>query len=249
MNKKIGSLFLAVAIVAGLSLLGGSLGVSTDAYAASDKKSKDDDVFTTNFMPETCGGFSSAGRNPFFVLEPGYQLRLAGLEKKVLVELTITVLNETKIVDGVETRVIEERETHDGVLVEVSRNYFAICNRTNSVHYFGEDVQIFENGGVSTEGSWLAGQNGAKGGIIMSGVILLGAEYFQEIAPDVAMDRAEIISMTEVVRTPAGTFQNCLKTFETTPLDKKSKGFKFYARDVGLVQDGTLKLEGFGFLP
>jgi Concanavalin A-like lectin/glucanases superfamily len=53
-------------------------------------------------------------------------------------ELTITVLNETKMVDGVETRVVEERETKGGKLKEVSRNYFAISKRTNDVFYFGE---------------------------------------------------------------------------------------------------------------
>lgn len=242
MDEKIGSLFLALAVVAGLPLLTENLGVSVKAYAARDKVLKDTDTFTTDFMPAECGGFSSAGRNPFFVLEPGYQLVLAGREEGVLVDLTITVLDETKVVDGVETRVIEERETHDGALVEVSRNYFAICNRNNSVFYFGEDVDIFDGGVVSHEGSWLAGENGARAGIIMPGVILLGAEYFQEIAPGVAMDQAEIISMTEVVKTPAGTFQNCLKTFETTPLDKTSKGFKYYAPGVGLVKDGVLRL-------
>src|SRR5262245_6810404 len=60
---------------------------------------------------------SSTGRSPYFVLEPGYQLVLTDDSDR----LTITVLEETKTVDGVETRVVEERETKDGELVEVSR--------------------------------------------------------------------------------------------------------------------------------
>ena len=80
----------------------------------------------------------SIGRNPYFILEPGYVMVLRGGNE----ELTITVLNETKMVDGVETRVIEERETKGGILVEVSRNYFAIHKRTNDVFYFGEDVDM-----------------------------------------------------------------------------------------------------------
>src|SRR3989442_7671453 len=71
----------------------------------------------------------SSGRNPYFILEPGYQLVLEGGGT----QLIITVLNETKIVDGVETRVVEERETKNGQLIEVARNYFAISRRTNDV--------------------------------------------------------------------------------------------------------------------
>lgn len=138
---------------------------------------------------------------------------------------------------------MEERETVDGELVEVSKNYFAICNRDNSVFYFGEDVDIYENGEiVSHESAWQSGINGARAGIIMPGTILLGSRYFQEIAPEVAMDRAEIMSINKVVETPFGEFENCLKTKETTPLEPGLREFKFYAPGIGLVQDGVLKL-------
>src|SRR5438128_2154131 len=70
---------------------------------------------------------TSRGKNPYFILEPGYQLVLEGGKER----LVISVLNETKMVDGVETRIVEERETKNGKLVEVSRNFFAISKRTN----------------------------------------------------------------------------------------------------------------------
>jgi hypothetical protein len=90
--------------------------------------------------------------------------------------LSPTVLNETKTVDGVECRVVEERETKDGKLVEVSRNYFAIGKRTNSVYYFGEDVDIYKDDKVvSHEGAWLAGKNGARFGLMMPGLPLLSS--------------------------------------------------------------------------
>lgn len=199
--------------------------------------------YTDSFMFEECDGFSSIRDNPFFSLEPGFQLILEGEEDGVDIGLTITVLNKTKTIDGIKTRVVEERETHDGELVEVSRNYFAICNLDNSVVYFGEDVDFYEDGViVGHEGSWRAGVNGARAGIIMPGIQLLGARYMQEVAPGVALDRAETESIIEVVETPAGTFENCLKTRETTPLEPGAVGFKFYAPDIGLVQDGVLKL-------
>jgi hypothetical protein len=158
-------------------------------------------------------------------------------------QLTVTVLNETKSVDGVETRIVEERETKNGQLVEVSRNFFAISTRTNSVFYFGEDVDMYSNGKVTShEGSWVSGEKGAKFGLYLPGLPLLRARYYQEIAPGVAMDRAEVMSITETLTTPAGRFTNVLKTTEDTPLESFSKESKFYARGIGLIQDGSLKL-------
>jgi hypothetical protein len=198
--------------------------------------------FTDSFLIEECR-FSNTGRNPYFVLEPGYQLRLEGEDKRVFVRLTITVLDETEMVGGVETRVVEERETKDGDLVEVSRNFFAICAPTNSVFYFGEDVDIYEGGVVaSNDGSWRAGVNGARPGVIMPGLNLVGARYMQEVAPGVALDRAETLSVTDSLATPAGRFANVLEVKETTPLERRAKGFKFYAPGVGLIQDGSLQL-------
>jgi hypothetical protein len=212
--------------------------------ARTDSVSAQEPGYTRDFMLRKCEGFSSTGsNNPFFILEPGYRLIYEGEEEGELVHLTITVLNETKTIEGIETRVVKERETHNGELAEISRNYFAICNRNNSVFYFGEDVDIYENGViVSHEGSWQHGTNSARAGVVMPGIVLLGARYFQEIAPEVAMDRAEIVSLSEVVETPAGTFKRCLKTRETTPLEPGTEEFKWYAPGVGLVQDGEVKL-------
>src|SRR5919197_1927251 len=102
--------------------------------------------FTRNFMIDECNGFSSTGSNPFFILKPGYKFIYQGEEDGEDVQNTITVLNQTKTVNGIETRVVEERETHDGELAEISRNFFAICKRNNSVFYFGETTDIYENG-------------------------------------------------------------------------------------------------------
>ena len=196
------------------------------------------DSWTSTFAVEP-GELVSTGRNPYFVLEPGYQLVLEGGS----VRLTITVLDATRTVAGVETRVVEERETDKGNMVEVSRNYFAISKRTNSVFYFGEDVDIYKNGVVANhEGAWLAGTDGARFGLMMPGDALLKARFYQEIAPKVAMDRAEIVSLTASVQTPAGSFSNCLETEESTPLEPRTKETKYYARGIGLVQDGALKL-------
>ena len=181
----------------------------------------------------------SVGRNPYFILEPGYMLVLEGHGA----QLIITVLNETKKVDGVETRVVEERETKGGKLVEVARNYFAISKRTNDVFYFGEDVDMYKDGKIANhDGSWLSGVNGSKFGLMMPGRVLLHSRYYQEVAPNIAMDRATIVSVTETVKTPAGEFKNCVKVEETSPLSRFTTEHKYYAPGIGMVSDGGMKL-------
>jgi hypothetical protein len=220
-----------------------TLGLLT--YRTSTRTSEQkpgDGAWLTEFAVEKAE-LSATGRNPYFSLEPGYQLIFEDGKER----LVITVLDETKTVDGVETRVIEERETKAGKLVEVSRNYFAISQRSNSVFYFGEDVDLYKNDKiVNHEGAWLAGDKGAKFGLMMPGQVALKARYYQEIAPKVALDRAEVVSLSETVKTPAGEFKNCLKVEETTPLEPGVKEYKYYTPEIGLVQDGSLKLVKYG---
>src|SRR5215813_14211986 len=129
----------------------------------------DDDSWTAEFGVEK-SELVSTGRNPFFILEPGYQLVLESGKER----LTITVLAETRVIAGVETRVVEERETDGGETTEVSRNFFAISKRTNGVFYFGEEVDTYKDGKLSGhEGAWLAGVAGAKFGLLMPGEALL----------------------------------------------------------------------------
>jgi hypothetical protein len=186
----------------------------------------------------------TTGRNQYFVLEPGFELVLEGGDTKV----QITVLDETKTVDGVITRVVEEKEWKDGKVYEIARNYFVICEQTKDVFYFGEDVDYYENGKVVRhDGSWLAGMNGNRAGLIMPGTPKLKMKYYQEIAPGVAMDRAEIVSLDETCKTPAGTFSRCLKVKEGSPLDIGTAEYKYYAPAVGLVRDEDLRLTKYGF--
>ena len=213
-----------------------------------EQESEAENEYTRSFRAENCT-FSSTGRNPFFILEPNYQLVLGGEDAGDAAQLTITVLNETREVNGTQTRVVEERESVGGKLVEISRNFFAICEETNSVFYFGEEVDIFENGMiVDHEGAWRAGEGTNRAGIIMPGTILLGARYYQEIAPSVALDRAEITDMGEAIQTPSGDFSDTLITRETNALEPGVAELKYYAAGIGLVQEEDLKLEHYGFI-
>ena len=208
----------------------------------AQKKGANQQTWTRDFQIQG-DELSSTGRNPYFILEPGYRMVLEHDNER----LTVTVLNETRKVDNVETRIVEERETKNDRPVEISRNYFAISKRTNNVYYFGEDVDIYKAGQViSHEGAWLAGVNGARFGLAMPGVPTLKAKYYQEVAPRVAMDRAEIVSLSETLSTPAGMFKDVLKVIETSLLERGAAEAKYYAPGVGLLQDGSLKLVKYG---
>lgn len=204
--------------------------------------------FNADFDRERCT-FTTSGSNYYFPLWPGYALSLEGEEEDdeselVDIAVVVTVLADTELVDGVLTRVVEERETEDGELVEVSRNFMALCRETGDIWYFGEDIDDYEDGEiVGHEGEWRAGVDGAVPGIVQPGSPMNGARFQQELAPGVAEDRGEIIGRVAEVTVPAGTFQEVLEVLDTVGLDPEEPGdTKLYAPGVGLIQDGAMQL-------
>jgi hypothetical protein len=211
------------------------------------------DGFTRQF-PITACDFKPTGGNAYFRLKPGRQLYLSNLrcvqdkECDELDELWITMLPETKTITFdyagkprmVTARVMEEYETVDGELEEVSRNYVADCSPMHDVYYFGEDVE--DGDGHRLPDSWLAGRRGARPGILMPDrAFLLGSRYYQEFAEN-ARDRAEHTSMGIDVEVPAGVFHGCVEVTETTPLEPGEESFKTYCPNVGNVRDDDLEL-------
>jgi hypothetical protein len=188
------------------------------------------DVRKSDLMP--------VGNNSYLPIQPGKVLKLRhGIDS-----LTVTILPETKMIDGVSCGVLEERETKDGKLVEISRNFFATDRNTSDVYYFGEDVDNYKDDKIiSHESAWQAGKKGAKFGLMIPGQPRQGDKFYQEIAPKVAMDRVEIASTDERVSTPAGTFEHCVHLKETTPLEG-DVSHKWYAPGVGMIKDDEFEL-------
>lgn len=239
---------LGLALGAIAMLIAGTLSAIGQEVNASSKDS--DGEWTKTFKLDDCS-FSSTGSNTYFILQPGYQTVFEGIDEDIDTKLTTTVLNETKVVDDIDTRIVEERAVNakTGDVFEVSRNYFAICKETNSVFYFGEDVDWYKDGNIINHtGSWLHGANNAEAGLMMPGIVLIGLRYNQETAPGVAIDRAEIMSLTETVKTPAGTFVNSLLEKDTDGLDPEEATSRYYAPGVGQIKDDMLDLVSYGYL-
>jgi len=236
MKNRIGaSMIVALSAIA----LVFSLFMGRPAGAADSKKKG---KFTTDFRLEDCT-FSSTGRNDYFSLNPGDKLILADGSEM----LEITVLNETHQVTfetpagtrTVTTRVVEELETKNGSVIERSRNFFARCQQTNDIFYFGETVEPVDIGGA-----WEAGVDDALPGLIMPARFLLGSRYFQEQAPGVALDRAEHTRMGLEIPDPkdaANPFTDCVQVEETTRLER-GRSIKRYCPGVGLVFDDGFEL-------
>lgn len=240
-----------------LSNLAQLLALTIIALAAPLAVAAEAPAYTEDFPLDSCR-FAPSSHNPYFPLVAGRQAYynnqhcLDSGECDALEELWITVSPETRSIalriEGelrtVETRVVEERETENGELVEISRNFFAECRPMQDVYYFGEEVDIYEDGEiVSHDGAWLAGQKRARPGIIMPGpAILLGSRYAQEIAPGVAMDRAEHVAVDLELKLPAGSFDDCVQVTETTPLEPGSESTKVHCPDAGMVIDNDLEL-------
>lgn len=186
----------------------------------------------------TKAGLLPTGTNPYITMQPGRVVTL----KHGNDTLTVSILPDTQQVDGVTTGILEERETKNGTLAEVSRNFMATDRNTGDVYYFGEDVDNYKNGKVvNHESAWRAGINGARFGLMIPAKPLVGQKFYQEIAPKVAMDRVEVVSTNDTVKTPAGIFEHCVHLRETTPLER-DVSHKYYAPGVGIIKDDAFEL-------
>jgi hypothetical protein len=185
------------------------------------------------------GAFTITSTNPFFPMDVGLQSILTGESDGEPAVLQITVLNQTRVISGVTTRIIEEREDHGGELAEVSWNYFAQAP-SGDICYFGEDVDIYEEGGISHEGTWCADDPGNQAGIFMPADPRPGTRFEIEVAPGVAEDEGKIVGIGPI-EVPFGKFSNPLRIREFNPLDG-DKDFKIHAAGVGIIVDGETVL-------
>jgi hypothetical protein len=170
----------------------------------------------------------------------------------------MSVTNQTLMLDGVTTRVV-----HDIVYVGPSCNgrnfqksedtldYYAEDDGGN-VWYMGEDTtDCVGNRCTPGEGSWRAGVDGAKPGIIMWANPQKGMSYYQEYYPGHAEDQAVVtaVNVPVIMQRPDAyrrSFTNCIETKETTRLEPGSVEYKDYCLNIGnvlTVEKGKLRSE------
>jgi hypothetical protein len=184
--------------------------------------------------------FVEAVTNPYFPLIPGTTWHFEGATAEGTETIVTEVLSGTKVILGITATIVHDRVFLDGELIEDTFDWYAQQN-TGDVWYLGEDSKEIEDGEVvSTAGSWEAGVDGAKPGIIMWGdpAAHLNEEYKQEYYQGVAEDVATVIGLDEDVDVPYGSFTGCLRTEDRNPLEQGAVEHKFYCSGIGLTLEG-----------
>ena len=171
--------------------------------------------------------------NPYFPLTPGTTFIYETPDGSEHDEFFVT--SNTKEILGVTCIEVHDTVKENGQLTEDTLDWFA-QDKDGNVWYFGENSKQLEDGLiVGLQGSWTAGVDGAKPGIIMEAHPQVGDLYRQEFSLTVAEDIGEVLSLTASVTVPVGSFTNCLETKDTSTLEPDVEEHKFYALGVGNV--------------
>ena len=173
--------------------------------------------------------------NPYWAMAPGTRWVYREFDFDGSQRVTVTVLERTRTIEGIEATVVHDVVSERGELVENTFDWFAqdVCG---NVWYMGENTKEYEDGEVvSTAGSWEHGVDGAFAGVIMPGDPQVGLTYRQEYYEGEAEDLGEIMSLDEQAQVPFGHFDNVLLTKDFTPLEPKVLEYKLYAEGVGPV--------------
>jgi hypothetical protein len=173
--------------------------------------------------------------NPFFPLQRGVRWQYRSATTDGVETTVVTVTSKTRIIAGVPCVEVRDTVRVDGALKEDTLDWYA-QDRAGAVWYFGEDTKEYDQGKVtSTEGSWVAGEHGAQPGIMMPAHPQPGDRYRQEYYRGHAEDLAEVLSISERAKVPAGSYDGVVMTKETTPLEPAVLERKYYARGIGMV--------------
>lgn len=180
--------------------------------------------------------------NPLFPLTVGTTLVYAGTKDGQAALDTFAPSTRTRVIDGVTTRVVEDRLYLNGVLEEQTSDYYA-QDSCGNVWYFGEDTAELDRSGhvISREGSFHAGVDGAEPGVFMQAQPELGRVFRQEWYQGHAEDVFAAIDLNAQVTVPYGSFTNALRTAETTALEPGVLDNKYYVPGIGEVEEVALR--------
>ncbi len=186
-------------------------------------KGEPEPQYEPNIIPEA---FRPVVQNRFLSLREGEQLLYTGPVRR---ELTLT--GETQQIMGVDTVVLDEKVYAADILKQDSKHFLAQDSEKN-VWCFGQTISTTVGTTTSTHGSWMAGVDGAKPGIWMKDTPQVGESFPEEYYENGAMDMAEILSTSDTVDTPLGTYFGCIKVRRWSPLDTNMNTIRYYCPQI-----------------
>jgi hypothetical protein len=184
------------------------------------------------------GHKSNLVTNPWFPLARGSVYVYDGQKDGKQARDVMTVTRKAKTIAGIRAAVVADRLFLNGTLAERTTDWYAQDKR-GTVWYLGEKTAELDASGkvTSTEGSFLNGRDGAKGGIFMPAHPQVGQAFQQESFKGQAEDRFRILSLATSISTPAASSQNAMLTEETTPLERGVVDHKYYVQGIGTVKE------------
>jgi hypothetical protein len=181
--------------------------------------------------------------NPWQPLQPGMQFVYMGRTiegtERVGHRLVSTVTDLTKVIDGVRTVVVWDRDFSAGQLVEAEIAFFAQDDAGN-VWELGEHPEAYENGKIVESPTWIHGVDRARAGIFMKAAPRAGTpSYSLGLGPAVGFtDRARVLAVRDRTCIPARCFSRVLLVDEFNPDQPGKHQLKYYAPGVGNVRVG-----------
>jgi hypothetical protein len=224
-----------VFIIALVIIITGVIGIVLYSQRSKSGNSTDDSNIEEYKPVINPDNFTTNITNPYLKLPVGRELTYESKTDGEVERTTIVITSDTKVVMGVTTRIYWDRVWLNDILIEDTRDYLAQDNN-GDVWYFGEDVDNYNNGKViNHNGSWLAGVDGAQPGIWIKAEQIVGDSYRQEYYKEIAEDMRDVVSINETVKIDVGTYHNCVKMYDWTPLEPEVKEYKYYCTEVGAL--------------
>lgn len=177
--------------------------------------------------------FSTKITNPYFTLPVGKKFVYEEKTEEGLERNEIEIEPKTREIMGVKTLVYHDRVFLNGDLVEDTEDYLA-QDKDGNVWYFGEEVNNYENGIFKNHaGAWIAGLDGALPGIWIKSNHKVGDSYYQEYYRGEAEDMTDVVALNQTVKVPLGTYTDCVKMRDWSPLERSQGEHKYYCPEVG----------------
>jgi len=183
----------------------------------------------------------AAGTNRWLPLRPGFQwVRIGGTDvghRRVPHRVISTVTSVTKVVNGVRSHVLLDRDVDAGQIAQQSLDFLAEDKQRN-VWYVGSYTEEYEGGRfVNSIDAWLAGVRGGAAGLLMRGDPRLGTPPYS-----VARPPGEDSDVAQVVQTGV---RRCVpfKCYRDVLIIREGKSqapdneFKYFAPGVGQIDN------------
>lgn len=179
--------------------------------------------------------------NQWLPLVPGMQYVFEGTTEEAGIvtehQVIFTVTDLTKVIDGVDSVVIWDRDFSEGELVETELAFFAQDNMGN-VWRMGEYPEVYENGVLVEAPAWISGLKNAVAGIMMpSNPSISLSSYSQGWGPAVDFtDRAQIDQVGLEICVEVGCYENVIVTAEFSRSEPNAFQLKYYALGIGNIK-------------